>query len=108
MISKVLTTSDEAFVLLILKVYFDDDIDLGIEGYNSEENYITTGGWQTRGIKLYNTMYNLVSENRNQYKSSFDEQFMILYNKNIIKNPQKEVMIVFHKHLMICNDLQTF
>ena len=74
-LSEMLTTSDEAFILLCIKVYFNDHTDLENEMYSANDVHVTKNGWRKEGIDLYNNIYATVAEDRKKNNAVVDKKF---------------------------------
>lgn len=71
-LSDLLTPSDEAFLLLCAKVYYENDCDIQYNGNENNNKYIIRSGWQDEGISLYNYLYKRVTDDREQNNVTFD------------------------------------
>ena len=60
MISKILTLSDEAFMLLCIRVYYGNDTDLFLEEDDEMKRYVIKLDWQEASILVYNNVYHRV------------------------------------------------
>ena len=86
-LSEMLTTSDEAFFLLCIKVYFNDHTDLENEIYNANDIHVTKNGWRKEGIDLYNNIYAEVAEDRKKNNAVIDKKFAE-YMKEMIEDDE--------------------
>ena len=75
-ISDLLTPSDEAFLLLCAKVYFENHCDIQYNGNPNNNKYIIRSGWQDEGISLYNHLYKRVTDDREANNVEFDARFI--------------------------------
>ena len=78
-ISTLLTPSDEAFILLLIIVYFEKHADTQFAETFRKEVYVERTGWQEEGIHLYNDLYREVKEDRVQNSELFDIEFRKYY-----------------------------
>ena len=84
-ISTLLTPSDEAFILLLIIVYYENHADTKLENFEKED-YVERTGWQEAGIHLYNSIYRQVKEDRVHNGRKFDFAFRKYYLSNSDRN----------------------
>ena len=93
-ISELLTPSDEAFILLLIVVYFEEYADTTYTENYEGTSFIEKTGWQEAGIHLYNSLYMKVKTDCATNGKKFDKAFRLYYQtltgNAISKNKQKE------------------
>ena len=104
-ISDILTPSDEAFLLLCIKIYFNAFTDLQIEGFDPLFTYVSKVGWTAEAIDLYNILYHRVVANRITWDQQFGITFQDHVAKTIDKRPKKRRRTAEKLIPVACNDL---
>ena len=79
-ISSLLTPSDEAFILLLIVVYYEEYADTNYAKDYEGKTFIETTGWQEAGIDLYNVLYRKVKDDRAVNGEQFDAAFRSYYD----------------------------
>ena len=82
-LSTILTPSDEAFILLLIIVYFEENADTEYNYKYQNKKFVLRSGWQEAGIDLWNTLYIQVKEDRIKQGERFDSKFRHYYDNNI-------------------------
>ena len=82
-LSTILTPSDEAFILLLIIVYFEENADTEYNYTYQNKKFVLRSGWQEAGIDLWNTLYIQVKEDRIKQGVHFDSKFCHYYDNNI-------------------------
>ena len=82
-LSTILTPSDEAFILLLIIVYFEENADTEYNYTYQNKKFVLRSGWQEAGIDLWNTLYIQVKEDRIKQGERFDSEFCHYYDNNI-------------------------
>ena len=98
----ILTPSNEAFLLLCIKSYFNAYIDLELEGYDLLIKSISKVGWTAEGIQLYNSLYHRVMRNCETFDEEFDVTFLDHAATLFDSNPNKRRKAV-HKLIPIAH-----
>ena len=78
-ILELLTPSEEAFILLLIVVYFEDHADTTYAENYEGTSFIEKMGWQEAGIHLYNSLYMKVKTDRATNGKKFDRAFRLYY-----------------------------
>ena len=60
--SKLLTPSDEAFILLLIIVYFEEHANTEYSKVFKKSTFVLRSGWQEAGVHLFNELYMKVQE----------------------------------------------
>ena len=82
-LSTILTPSDEAFILFLIIVYFEENADTEYNYKYQNKKFVLCSGWQEAGIDLWNTLYIQVKEDRIKQGERFDSEFRHYYEHNI-------------------------
>ena len=82
-LSTILTPSDEAFILLLIIVYFEENADTEYNYTYQNKKFVLRSGWQEVGIDLWNTLYVQVKEDWIQHGTRFDSKFCQYYDNTI-------------------------
>ena len=74
-LSTMLTPSDEAFILLLIIVYFKDNADTEYTECCVGISFVLRSGWQEAAIHLWNTLYQRIEKDWIEYGECFDMEF---------------------------------
>ena len=68
MISRILTSLDEAFMLLYIRVHYGNNTNFVLEEGDEIKCYLLKSGWQEAGILMHNTFYHRIVANCSKNK----------------------------------------
>ena len=84
-LSKILTPSDKAFILLLIIVNFEDYADTNyVESYVGI-HFVLCSGWKEDGIHLWSILYQGVKKYWTEHGECFDLEFCNYYTDTISK-----------------------
>ena len=78
-LSTILTPSDEAFILLLIIVYFEESADTEYAESYEGKHFVLRSGWQEAGIHLWNNLYSKVKADRIENGKRFEIVFRQYY-----------------------------
>ena len=73
--SKLLTPSDEAFILLLIIVYFEEHANTEYTKIFEKSTFVLRSGWQEAGVHLFNELYMKVQDDPLKNGEKFDADF---------------------------------
>ena len=85
-----LTPSDEAFILLLIIVYFEDHANTEYTKIFKKSTFVLRSGWQEAGVHLFNELYMKVQEDRLKNGEQFDADFRYQYSTSANVNGSKK------------------
>ena len=93
-ISTILTPSHEALMLVCMRVYYGNDMNLVIEGDDEIKLYVIKSVWQESGILMHSTFYHRVFANPAKNNDQFNKGFQLYIEEweNHIQSKNKSLI----------------